>query len=339
MRKKRGFTLIELLVVIAIIGILAAILLPALARARESARRASCQNNLKQFGLVFKMYSNESKGGKFPPHGSTYCYDNPNGDGANQVPAMETIYPEYLTDMKIFFCPSDAMASDIDFFIKEPNGIWCVNTPGHPHYGEFDPREVGIQPEPQVLEGARLHSYCYYGFACETPQSWVAAMKYSKEVETAWAVEMGSATSPQNALAIRDRDIDFDTPGWGRGLIESEIEDAVPADGWAQNMAQYGAYPVPLQGTGGSDSTIYRTREGIERFMITDINNPAASAQAQSTIPMMWDRIDNAGQGRTALFNHIPGGCNCLYMDGHTTWIRYPGEHPITWLAGITGGR
>ena len=78
-----------------------------------------------------------------------------------------------------------------------------------------------------------------------------------------------------------------------------------------------------LPGTGNAGSDVNRRlREGIERFMITDINNPAGSAQSQSTLAIMWDELSG---DETTHFNHIPGGCNVLYMDGHVEFLKYSG--------------
>lgn len=92
---KRGFTLIELLVVIAIIAILAAILFPVFARARENARRASCQSNLKQIGLGLLQYIQD--------------YDEaiPSAQlGAPTAPKWMDVVQPYLKSNQIFVCPS-----------------------------------------------------------------------------------------------------------------------------------------------------------------------------------------------------------------------------------------
>lgn len=85
----------------------------------------------------------------------------------------------------------------------------------------------------------------------------------------------------------------------------------------------------------GASYTVRRMREGIERFMITDINNPAGSAEAQSTLPVMGDWVStDMGQE----FNHQPGGSNTLYMDGHVEFIKYPDKWPVNQLMAVLQG-
>jgi prepilin-type processing-associated H-X9-DG protein len=216
-----------------VLWVLAVLLIPALSRVRSGPGAPSCQTNLKHHGLVCKIYASENRMGYFPPMSR---------EPGRLMYAMEdsedqpSVYPEFLTDLGILFCPSDTDVAS-----------------GDPAVDLDD------------------HSYFYLNYAIDSDES-------AEALADAYVAAMEAGES---------------------------LPDMIP---------------VTLgQGAAGLD-TIPRIREGIERFLITDINNPASGAMLQSVIPVMIERLGN----------HVPEGGNVLFMDGHVEFIRYPGKFPMT---------
>lgn len=192
---RSGFTLIELLVVISIISILAAILFPVFARARENARRTGCMSNMKQIGLAFTMYAqdyderlvSERMGDK---GSGVMAFTRYNGQSSDWLSWRELLYP-YVKNVQVFNCPS----SDKSIRWEGGTSAWLpyaynAQAPSGPAFPTTESRGVSMGPSAKI--GASLS-------AIEIASETIAITEGSMESVIIGLLDSNSAYFPTEA--------------------------------------------------------------------------------------------------------------------------------------------
>jgi len=340
-KSDRGLSLFELLVVIVILYILAVVILPFPGRSPEAARRASCANNLKQYGLSLKMYAMENEGGHYPPMQVEITPPeriNPNHPSPSKwnsftytfAPRALAIYPEYMSDVKVTICPSDSSNS-----LAEKDDLTCIVADN-----SWDQGSTKSAITDGCMDEA-ANSYIYLNwvfdkleqedpvtmdFPLQLQHSWLAVgpkidFTPPPSEEPIWFPTQLAATlaAAQNKSFLAFEDAFANTKN-GHQRFLAPWDDDLTLDETVIDL-----FDETIPYGNGSSNTVFHLMEGVERFLITDTNGIESGAMVLSNIAIMLDKPGYV----PATFNHIPGGSNVLYLDGHVEFLKYNTEAPI----------
>jgi prepilin-type N-terminal cleavage/methylation domain-containing protein/prepilin-type processing-associated H-X9-DG protein len=304
MRKNRAFTLVELLVVIAIIGILVALLLPAIQAAREAARRSQCVNNLKQLGIAMHNYHDTYQ--TLPPGNHSCCW------GTWQMSILTFIEERQLSDMYTWL-PKDSQFFDTAYMYDSENAS------GTPPIRNLDVVKTRIPAMTCPSDTARVST----GAAGVTPgityHNYVANFGNTNHIGTDFSVKTNPAYiqylgSPfvgddQNLIPKRTCKFRQITDGLSKTLMFSETVQGEDAGSTAD-----------LRGF-----TWWGWSAGFETYTTPNASDPDTLQQSGYCSPTMANPPCNGQSGanivKASARSRHPGGVNAAMCDGSVQYV------------------
>jgi prepilin-type N-terminal cleavage/methylation domain-containing protein/prepilin-type processing-associated H-X9-DG protein len=294
-RRRRGFTLIELLVVIAIIGILAAMVFPVFARARESARKAVCLSNVKNLALAIQMYLSDYSDHFPPTETRTEVIDwfNMNGGvdcccnsmSANPYLRFPVVMDEYVRNREVWQCPS---SSYLKTYGINPGPDWFKVLLDNPDMQQCS-LLVCSSPFPPGWGGDVTDSVAQGTCAGENPGSFQQSIGYNAEIQ-AHNLSVASMQDPVKYVVVADA-----------GIIQ------------AFDRTSWIAYPETCR----IDSVACNSGCGA------DWENCSATVDCGAGLGVVQFATDAAYRKENCPTRHL-GGSNIGFADGHAAW--FPAE-------------